>query len=77
MFHRIEFRRIARQPFQGEAAALGGDEVAHGGTAVSGQAVPDDQQRPTQVSQQVLQEFDNLRRLDSSRKEFEVRSSTT
>jgi hypothetical protein len=62
MFHRIELRRIAGQPLQGEPTALGGDEVSHREAAMSWQTVPDHQQGPTQVPHQVLQKLDDLRR---------------
>jgi len=55
MLHRIQLGRKARQPLQGEADALGGDEFARDRAAMSGQAVPDHQQRTAQVRQQVSQ----------------------
>ena len=42
------------------------------GAAMSGQTIPDHQQRSAQVSHQVLEELDDLGCLDGSRKQSEV-----
>src|SRR6266567_9588801 len=72
MFHGIEFGRIARQPLQGQPAALGGNEIAHEGAAMSRQTVPDHPQGPARVPHQVFEKLDDLGRFDGPRKELEV-----
>ena len=72
VFDRIQFRCIGGQPFQHQGPFGSGNEVSHHPTLVAGQPVPHHQQRPGNMTPQVLQEFDDLWTLDGSRIQSKV-----
>src|SRR5712691_12411586 len=57
---RIEVRRIAGQEMKLDTALGRGDVVANQVAAMRLQAVPEDEQRPAKVSEQRLEELDDL-----------------
>jgi hypothetical protein len=72
ILHRIEFWRIRRKEFQPRASALLADKVPYQVAAMTGQAVPDDQQLAPQMTQQMFEKLDHLRTFDSAGKEPKV-----
>jgi hypothetical protein len=64
IFHRVEFRRIGRQKLGAQPALLIVDELLGVTAAMRRKAVPDQQQVAGNVTQQVLEELDDLLGLD-------------
>jgi hypothetical protein len=69
---RVEFRGVARQPFDHESAALRSDEVADQPRPVCGQPVPYHQELAREVAQQMAEEVDHLRAANGAWIEAEV-----
>jgi len=57
---RVEIRRIAGQEMKLDAAGRGGDVVAYQVAAMRLEAVPQDKQRPAKMSEECLEERDDL-----------------
>ncbi len=72
VFGRIELGRVGRQLFDLEGTVQCFQTVAHESRPVRWQAVPDDQQRLSDLPAEGMQEFDDLRALDGAREESEV-----
>src|ERR1700724_2185983 len=72
VLHRVEFRRVSGQALQFEPGLLAGDPVLDQAAAVSGKAVPDDQQPAREMGQEMRQKLDHLETANGSRKEPEV-----
>ena len=71
---RIELGGIGRQVLQGDRAALLLDVFAHESGAMSLQAVPYDQQLPTNRGRECLEELNYLRAPDRAREQTEVKA---
>src|SRR5216683_1444157 len=69
---RVEFWRVSGQALQFEPGPLAGDPVLDQAAAVSGKAVPDDQQPARDMTQEMSQKLDHLGTANGSRKEAEV-----
>src|SRR5713101_2400199 len=72
VLHRVEFRSVSGQALQFEPGLLAGDPVLDQAAAVSGQAVPDDQQPAREMGQEVSKKLDHLGTANGFRKEPEV-----
>src|SRR6266851_3988995 len=72
VLHRVEFRSVSGQALQFEPGLLAGDPVLDQAAAVSGQAVPDDQQPAREMGQEMSKKLDHLGTANGSRKEPEV-----
>ena len=72
VFHRIEFWGIGRQVVQRQAAPLAGDKFRDQVAAMSLGAIPDYQQSPRQMTQQMGKEVHHLRGADGSLVEPEI-----
>jgi hypothetical protein len=72
VFSRIELRRIGRKPGQNDSTGLSIDKAAYDSAAMHTQAVPDDQQIPRQLAQNMSEEIDNLRCPDRTRVQSEI-----
>ena len=74
---RIQFRRIGGEVLHPQSPALFGKKIASELAFVGRQAVPDDQQRSGNVTQQGLQKVHHLRALDGAllQSEIEVEES--
>src|SRR6266849_5008526 len=72
VLHRVEFWRVSGQALQFEPGPLAGDPVLDQAAAVSGKAVPDDQQPARDMAQEMSQKLDHLRTANGSWKEPEV-----
>jgi len=72
VFHGIQFRSIGRQKIDRQPPATFRDEILDESTPVLPQPVPDHQQSPGYVPQQVAKEQHDLRRPYAPRKEPEV-----
>src|ERR1700732_342753 len=72
VLHRVEFRRVSGQALQFEPGLLAGDPVLDQAAAVSGKAVPDDQQLAREMGQEMRKKLDHLGTANGSRKEPEV-----
>src|ERR1700730_10698213 len=71
VLHRVEFRRVSGQALQFEPGLLAGDPVLDQAAAVSGKAVPDDQQPAREMGQEMRQKLDHLGTANGSRNEPE------
>lgn len=74
VFHRIEFRSVGGQAFQGDPAPGGCHKILHQGTAVDGRSIPQDQYLAWNMTQQVLQKKDDLRALDAAGVDLKVKT---
>ena len=72
IFHGVQFGGVGGKIFQFNGAALIGHEVAHQSAAMSGQAVPNNDQPFWNMSAQVAQELDDLRPFDAAGKQLKV-----
>jgi len=63
-FVRVEFGGVGRQAFETDAVADDAEELAELYAAMDRRAVPDNQQLPAGVSQQVVEERDDRRRVE-------------
>lgn len=72
VFHWIEFRRVRRQRFNDQLPLGIGNEVFDCLAAVDGSAIPQDQKRHTQVSQQSLEELHHLPALDGAGMDLKI-----
>src|SRR5260370_31002878 len=72
VLHRVEFWRVSGQALQFESGPLAGDPVLDQATAVSGKAVPDDQQPAWDMAQEMSQKLDHLGTANGSWKEAEI-----
>ena len=73
VFDGIELRRVGRQKLQLHGPALLGDKLPHQSAAVNGQPIPNDRQATTEVPLQMVQELDDLGRLDAAGKKPEIK----
>ena len=73
ILHRIEFGRIGGKEFEPQACALLADKVPYQVAAMTGQAIPNDQELAWQMTQQMLEELDHLRTFDGAGKESKVK----
>jgi hypothetical protein len=64
----IQLRRPGGKPFQFQSSFLCGHEILHQPAAVARQSVPDHQKLPRHMTQQMLENLDDLRPLDRARK---------
>jgi len=69
---RIEFRRVSRQPFDGEAAFGGGHIVFNQQAPVNGCAIPDDQDFPGNMKLKMAQKLDDLEAFDATGVNLEI-----
>jgi len=72
VLHRVEFWRVSGQALQFEPGLLAGDPVLDQAAAVSGKAVPDDQQPAREMAQEMSKKLDHLGTANGSWKEAEV-----
>jgi hypothetical protein len=73
----VQFQSVVRQVLQSDLAALLLDVVAHESQPVRLEAIPDNQEFAPDGRLQCLQELNDLRALDSARKEPEVKAPDT
>src|SRR5258708_7358869 len=73
VFHWVKFRRIRRQELQFNRPTLRGDKLSHQPTAMNGQTVPNESQSTADVTLQMFQKLDDLRRLDATGKKPKVK----
>src|SRR3990172_3964347 len=73
IFHRIEFRGVGRQKLQNQPALLLIDEQVNLPAAMTWESIPDDQQLPGQMAQQMAEEIDHLRTSDRARIEPKIK----
>src|SRR5260370_36399958 len=73
VFHWVKFRRIRRQELQFNRPTLRGDKLSHQPTAMNGQTVPNESQSTADVTLQMFQKLDDLRRLDAAGKKPKVK----
>src|SRR3984893_2594348 len=72
VLHWVAFWRVGGQALQFESGPLTGDPVLDQATAVSGKAVPDDQQPAREMAQEMSQKLDHLGTANGSWKEAEI-----
>jgi len=72
VFDRVKLRRVSRQVLHMDLPLLARDKLAYRSTAVHRQSIPDNQQLGGDVSLEVLQELNDLLRLNRSREQSEV-----
>src|SRR5271169_832948 len=72
ILHRIEFGSIGGKKLQPQAPSLLLDEVPHRAATMGRQSVPDDQQLPRNMPQQMREKLDDLPAADGARKQPEV-----
>src|SRR6266404_2327358 len=73
VFHWVKFRRIRRQELQFNRPTLRGDKLSHQPTAMNRQTVPNESQSTADVTLQMFQKLDDLRRLDAAGKKPKVK----
>jgi len=69
----IDLGSVGRQPFQHDASGGAGNVVLDEATSVDRGSVPDDGQPPRDMPLEVLEELDDLKALDASRVDLEVK----
>ena len=72
ILHWVQFGSIGGKVFQPQTPFLLLYELPYCTAAVTGQSIPNDQQFPGNVAQQMGEELDDLRAADRSRKQAEV-----
>jgi len=72
ILHRVQFRRIRRQVLHLQAAFLVANELLRDFTAVARKPVPNQQDVAIDVAKQVLEELDDLLRLDGVFEDLKV-----
>jgi len=73
VLHRVEFRRVTRQPLERQPAPLRADKFGYQARPMRRQSVPHHQQLPRQMTQQVAEEVHHLRGADGGGIEPEVK----
>ena len=74
ILHRIQFRGVSRKKFKFQTPIGGDNEVFHHSTTMRPQSIPDHNQIPVDVAQEMFQELHRLRTADGPWKEPEVES---
>jgi hypothetical protein len=72
VFGRVQFGRVGRQVLQGNSLAQRADEVMDLPTAVDAGPIPDNQQSPRQLSQQMTQKLNHLGAADGAVEELKI-----
>jgi hypothetical protein len=71
-FRRVQFGRVGGQVIQVDSLTQRPDELPHGATAVNAGTVPDNQQPPRQMTQQMTQKLDHLGAANPAVEELKV-----
>lgn len=74
ILHRIEFRRVSRQPFHHDAPLGGCHMVFDQHTAMNGCAIPDDQNFSAHMPFEMLEKLDDLEAFDAAGVNLEIKS---
>ena len=73
ILHRIEFGRVSRQPFDGDALPGGSNIIFDQYTAVDRCAIPDDQHFPANVPLEVFEKLDHLEAFDAASMDLKIK----